>query len=483
MKRIFTHMHLCLLVITTTLMVSCEKEKLSNVLVNEKVNAVDLSLANKIDIGGGNNFSLDNDKLIIPVTVNLSGAAGKAFNVQITGNIDTIPKLITDGVLPAGTIALEEQMFNFPPVLDIAYGVTSATFDLLVSRTFIERNYDKKLAIAVKISGPSKSNKVEAGKGVAVVLIDAAQAIAPDKVHYVSFVGGGKTPYLVPNANNFVIGSQDITIPLSLSLVGDAGPDFTVDFVRDDAVATELINNGTLKNTSLYTGPKFSIPVGKLKFADGATKVETSILLNTSEAMGGVNNKKAIGLRLKNPTKFQLDANKATMVVVFDPVAFSRPYTVPFVIKGGIGQVSDMIPAAFYDQGGEGVAYHDDNGKDGMTSFRPGENVDVGNYNPPSVVGWCNTDEWLTYTVNIEADGEYELNTLLGCPGDDGRYSILMDGVAITPVLAGAKTPGSYGDQQPNYSTVQLTKGRHIMKFYENKGAYDVRGWIFTRKK
>jgi len=483
MKRIFTHMRVCLLVVITTLIVSCEKEKLTDVLAKENPSAVGLSLDNKIDIGNGNNFSLDNDKLTIPVTIKLSGASGKAFNVQITGNIDTVAKLVTDGVLPAGTIALGDQMYNFPPVVDIPYGVTSTTFDLLVSRTFIERNHDKKMAIAVKISDPSKTNSVDAGKNAVVVLINAAEAIAAEKVHYISFEKGGKTPFLVPNGENFSIGSQDITIPLSLSLAGDAGPDFTVDFVRDDAVATELINNGTLKNTVLYTGANFSIPTGKVKFSDGAVKIGTSFLLRTSEAMGGVNNKKAIGLRLKNPTKFQLDANKATMVVVFDPVAFSRPYTVPFVIKGGIGQVSDMIPAAFYDQGGEGVAYHDNDTKDGVSSFRPGENVDVGNYTPRSVVGWCSTGEWLTYTVNIEADGEYELNTLLGCPDDPGRYSLFMDGVAITPVLQGKKTDGDYGNQQPNYSTVQLKKGRHIMKFYEDYGRYDVRGWIFTRKK
>lgn len=483
MKRIFTHAHLCLLVISTMLIVSCEKEKLSKVLVNENAKSVSLSLDNKIDIGSGNNFTLDNDKLTIPVTISLSGASGKAFNVQVTGNMDTIATLVANGTLPAGTIPFEKETFNFPPVIDIPYGVTSATFDLVVSRTFVEKNHGKMSALAVKISDPSKANTLSAGKNVALVVINSAEAIAAEKVHYISLVAGGKTPFLVPNGNNFSTSSQDITIPFELALTGDAGPDFAVEFVRDDALATELINNGTLKNTVLYSAPNFAIPNPRPKFVDGAKSVQVSVTLRTSEAMGGVNNKKAIGLRLKNPGKYQLDANKNSVVIVFDPIAFARPYTAPFVIKGGIGQVSDMIPAALYDQGGEGVAYHDDGGKDGVGDFRQGENVDVGNYTPRSVVGWCNTGEWLTYSVNIEADGEYELNTLLGCPGDDGRYSIFMDGVAITPVLAGAKTPGSYGDQQPNYTTVQLKKGRHIMKFYEDHGAYDVRGWIFTRKK
>jgi len=476
-------MRLYLLVVTTLLIASCEKEKLSDVLANEETKSVSLSLDSKIDIGNGNNFTLDNDKITIPITINLSGAAGKAFNVQLSANLDTVATLVGSGTLPAGTITLEEGTFNFPPVVDIPYGVTSTTFDLLVSRTFLERNHSKIIALAVKISSPSKANTLVGGKTAVVVVINAAEAIAAEEVHYISFLAGGKTPVLVPNGNNFTIASQDINIPLELALAGDPGPEFTVDFVRDDAVAKALIDNGTLKDVVLYTGPNFAIPISKPKFTAGAKSVQVSINLRTSEAMGGVNNKKAIGLKLRNPGKFQLDPEKSSLVVVFDPVAFSRPYTVPFVIKGGIGQVSDMIPAAFYDFGGEGVAYHDTGGKDGATAFRPEDNVDVGNYDPKSVVGWTADGEWLTYTVYVEESGEYELNSLIGAPGDNGRYSVFFDGINITGILASAKTPGSYGDQQPNRTTVQLTKGRHIMKFFMNVGAYDVRGWIFTRKK
>jgi hypothetical protein len=200
-----------------------------------------------------------------------------------------------------------------------------------------------------------------------------------------------------------------------------------------------------------------------------------------------------IALTLSNPSKYQTSATKKSIVVVIDGNNLSRPYIgneavqarpytgTPFVISGTIGQASEMIPAAIYDLGGEGIAFHDDDGKDG-TTFRPNDKVDVGDYIPRSVVGWTNDNEWLTYTVNVEADGTYELNSIIGSNGNDGKYSIFFDGVRITDILPVKGTPGAYGDQQPNYTTVNLKRGRHIFKFYENRATYDVKGWIFTRK-
>ena len=482
MKKIFTSAHICLVAAMAILMASCEKEKLSGVIANEKVANVNLSLDNRIEVGSGDNFTLNNDEINIPITINLSDASGTAFNVQVTPNIDTIATLVSSGALAPGTIALADQTFNFPPVIDFAYGVKSTTFNLKVSRSFVERNHDKLLALAVKISGASKGNKVEAGKNAAIIVIDAAAAIAAEDVHYIYFKAAG-APYVVPNGVNYTIGTQDVSIPLELTLAGLAGSDFTVDVAPNDALVTTLINNGTLKNTIVLNSNSYALTNSKIKFLSNENTAKLELTARISEFLKNTKKKVAIGLLLRNPSKFQLDETKKSIVVVIDPDHF-RPYNgTPFLIKGAIGAVSDMIPAAQYDFGGEGIAFHDTGGKDGVGDYRPNDNVDVGDYTPRSVVGWTSDGEWLTYTVNVEETGEYELNSLIGAPGTNGRYSVFFDDVDITGILASAQTPGSYGDQQPNRTTVQLTKGRHIMKFFMNVGAYDVRGWIFTRKK
>lgn len=74
-------------------------------------------------------------------------------------------------------------------------------------------------------------------------------------------------------------------------------------------------------------------------------------------------------------------------------------------------RIPGTIQCEEYDFGGEGLAYHDDSVKDGDTSYRPEDTVDVeaasdegGGYN----VGWTEDDEWLEYTVNVES-GLYDI--------------------------------------------------------------------------
>jgi len=452
---------------------------------------VSLAIQDKVEVGEGTNFTLTSGEVTIPITVSFSGASPKAFTVQLSANIDTVASLVTSGVLPVGTVALQEGTFNFPPVVNVAFGVKSVTFDLLVSRSFMERNYGKNLAVAVKMNDAAKGNSITAGKNATVVLIKTGLAIAADQVHYVNF----NTPSVLLPVSTFVnSGSQDVSIFVPLILTGLAGPTFTVDVAAIPDTVSTLISNGTYPNLQLLAAANYSMPAAKVRFEAGKNNASVQVVLKRSSLAAAPAGKSlAIALTLKNPSLFQTGAGagKKTVIVTFDPKPF-KPYNgTPFVISGNIGQASAMIPMAQYDFGGEGFAYHDDGGKDGVGDYRSPDGVDVGDYNPRSVVGWTNNNEWLTFSVFIEAAGEYEMNAIIGAPGTNGRYSVLIDDttndkakrIHVAEQLTPNQTPGAYGDQKPNLTTVTLPQGLHILKFYMNVGAYDVRGLIFTRKK
>lgn len=493
MKKFFTYSRFGLLAMIALFTASCEKEKLADVLSDEQFSAVGISVPNKMEVGNGSNFTLTGAEITIPVKVDFSGATTRAFTIQLSANVDTISQLVTAGTLEPGTVPLVSNSFSVPTVLNVPIGVSSATFDLVVSRSFLEQKYGKSIAVAVKLSNPAKGNSIVQGKGAAVVVIKTAEAIAAGDVHYISFGGAANGQYALPTAGDLLgidaktyafAGSENMTFNIPLSLSGVAGTAFTVDVVAFPDTVTTLINNGTLTNTVLLGASNYTISTPKVTFADNQNSATVTITNKINPILAQKGKKFAIGLKLTNATKFQVagQTEKKSIVVVFDSDYF-RPYNgTPFVISGNIGQASPIIYAALYDFGGEGVAYHDDNNKDG-TDFRAPDKVDVGDYTPRSVVGWTNSGEWLTYTVYVEADGTYELNSIIGAPGTNGRYSVFFDDVMVTPgILTPAQTPGAYGDQKPNYTTVTLKKGRHIMKFFEDVGAYDVRGWIFTRK-
>lgn len=126
-------------------------------------------------------------------------------------------------------------------------------------------------------------------------------------------------------------------------------------------------------------------------------------------------------------------------------------------------RIPGKVMCAYYDIGGEGVAYHDTtpfnqgsgrlNPADGtyLNEFRIGEAVDTtytkadgiddSPYNlvqPPlgiPYVGWTEPGEWLNYTVEVAETGIYAVH-LLYTSNKGGAISLSIDGADVTGPLA-----------------------------------------------
>ena len=475
-------MHFGLLAIFAIFTISCEREKLSEVLVNENKPNVSIGMESKIEVAGGDNFTLDNNQLTVPIKIDFTGASGKAFTVNVVANTDTIANLIANGTLPPGTVALEQGTYNFPAVVNVDYGVKSVTWDLRISRTFLERNYGKDVAMVVKMTDAAKGNTIASNKNTTIIVVKTGLTIAPEDVHYVTF--GEEDVVSIPRSpiqSGYSLGSQDMLVDVNLALSGEAGPSFTVDAAKSAEIVTEAIANGTLTNVIPLAATEWSIPNPRVTFEEGKNAAVVGLSLKINSIVFHTGKKIAIGLTLKNPTKYQLGTPaESSQIVLIDPDHFRKPFNgTPFLIKGTIGVASDFIRASHYDLGGPRVAYFDNGGRDGGQFRRPDE-VDIA---PDDIkIGWTANDEWVSYSVVVEADGEYEVNTLIGSSNANGKYSIFFGYDNLTGILPTRNT-GNYDTTDPHLATVVLKKGKHVMRFYENVGSYDFRGFTFTRKK
>ena len=93
------------------------------------------------------------------------------------------------------------------------------------------------------------------------------------------------------------------------------------------------------------------------------------------------------------------------------PVPVSVPPAQPqSPFQGKASDIPGVIEAENYDLGGQGISYNDNTTKEGDHELRAGDNVDLG-IGPDNgvVVGWFENDEWLEYTVDIDA-GTYKMN-------------------------------------------------------------------------
>ena len=106
---------------------------------------------------------------------------------------------------------------------------------------------------------------------------------------------------------------------------------------------------------------------------------------------------------------------------------------------GPYGEAAASIPGAIeveeYNKGGADKAYYDlSKGNEG-NKFRKND-VDIYQPNMGLVVGHCQKGEWLKYTVNVAADGEYEISALVAGENGTGSFKLYMDDEAIGSEIA-----------------------------------------------
>jgi hypothetical protein len=146
---------------------------------------------------------------------------------------------------------------------------------------------------------------------------------------------------------------------------------------------------------------------------------------------------------------------------------------------GGVAwSIPGTIQAENYDNGGEGVAYHDLDSTNNGGAYRT-DGVDIqptsdtgGGYN----VGWIQAGEWLKYTVNVATAGSYDLSLRLADTSTGGALHVEVDGVNVSGTLSVPNTGGWQTWTTITKTGINLTAGQHIVKVsFDTNGS---NGWV-----
>jgi hypothetical protein len=169
---------------------------------------------------------------------------------------------------------------------------------------------------------------------------------------------------------------------------------------------------------------------------------------------------KAIGIKsgLTNSGIAQAVFTK-TVPAVQSPYPGPNPAAIPGIIE-----------AENYDNGGEGVAYHDLDTTNNGGVYRTTEGVDVKAVTDSGTagyaVGWAQAGEWLEYTVNVAQAGTYTINARVASQGVGGTFHIEFNGTDKTGTLTVPNT-GTWdnGVYQTVIKTgVSLSGGQQVMR-------------------
>lgn len=212
----------------------------------------------QIVVPGAGNYIKSNEKITIPVKMALSASTPKIFTVSIGVNNDTVSKLIAAGKLP-NAVLLEQRYYQLPRTAEIRFGLDTLSFNLDVAMQAIEKNYGKDLALAVSLGNPGKNNTLDNTNSSAVVVIHTDKVIAPGEIHYVYFTDAGNISYQ-PSGDNAILGTSDVTIPISVSLGGVAGSAFTAGLMGAPDTVQQLLNKGAIPGGVAFTGDDYTLP-------------------------------------------------------------------------------------------------------------------------------------------------------------------------------------------------------------------------------
>ncbi len=143
------------------------------------------------------------------------------------------------------------------------------------------------------------------------------------------------------------------------------------------------------------------------------------------------------------------------------------PYNGPHNITNGA-----TLQAEDFDNGGEGVAYHDNDATNNGGAYRTNEGVDIENGTAGVTnVGWTATGEWLEYTCNVTA-GTYNITLYVSSPNTGTQLRLYQDNT-LKATFSIPNTGAWQSYQQVTVNNVALSAGSASVLRIEETGGFN----------
>lgn len=229
-------------------------------------------------------------------------------------------------------------------------------------------------------------------------------------------------------------------------------------FIRSNAVRVETSNN----NSSLYS-VGFTNPDG------------TRVLLAYNEQQEGL----SVRIRDNGAAFDYTIPGRSAITFVWTPgpdnnTPFESMEGVTFPFAGSPVVLPGIVEAENFDLGGQDMAYSDNDPGNIGGQYRD-EGVDIENASEGGQnVGWTDSDEWLTYSVDVAQAGIYDLTLRVASATNTGQVSILFDGNDKTGVVDVSSTGGWQTWDDLVIANVALDAGPQVMRINILSGGFNL---------
>jgi hypothetical protein len=166
--------------------------------------------------------------------------------------------------------------------------------------------------------------------------------------------------------------------------------------------------------------------------------------------------------------EYDVNGGKITVPVNITNVKYGyRVYVTPIIpqepYKGSAAAIPGKIEVENYDVGGSGKAYLDKDDENKGGEYRE-DAVDIVKGGTGYAIGYTQEGEWLEYTVDVAAAGEYALRANYATSSENAGIKLYVDDIAVADNIIFPQ-----GADWETYNTfdagkVNLSAGKHVLK-------------------
>ena len=153
----------------------------------------------------------------------------------------------------------------------------------------------------------------------------------------------------------------------------------------------------------------------------------------------------------------------------------------------GIIEIPGTIECEYYDKGGEGLAYHDnEETNQGDANYRSGEGVDIVKGNGGKAIGYTAQNEWVEYSVNVKKAGKYSCDAVVSSGTTGAKFTLHRIIGTQKTTLFTVDIPQTGNNDWGTYRTitkdllVELTEGEQIFRITITGANGNIDKLIFT---
>ena len=266
-------------------------------------------------ISGG--LRKSNNTVIIPVSIKLDKPASKAFEVKIIVNQDSLDKLVDAGQLN-NLVPIQSNHITVPNVAQVAYGSDSAQFNIEITRTILESNFNKDVVFGYSIDEPGKGNLINNGKNFQLISFNTGQILEMSDIHYIYMTNGAAGIINARNRLNYTSTSSGLTVPIGLSLASFPGNPFRVNIRTNIDTIADLVAAGTLPENTIALQPDQYTLNQTVSFGSNISQADLNLFVNWTVINQYPDKQLAVFVEANSSNLHVIDTTKNYTVVLID---------------------------------------------------------------------------------------------------------------------------------------------------------------------